>query len=150
MFMTDFIDDNLTRRYLIWNHIWTLGATVNATLKDDGSYTALTTTNEDGTTTITPGVIILPKVAGTIAIRMVATELDTASLQIEASFDDGVTWEGYNNNEVSWLPDIKMSAGQLNNVPDTAWSRGPVIIKITIPEGDTLTQVEFDGGYLYD
>ena len=146
--MTDFTDSISTRWYLIWNHNITLGATINATLNSDGAYTAVTTKNEDGTTTVTPGVIILPKIAGTVATKVTATEQDKVSLKIQASFDDGVTWEGYNNTAVGWKSDIEMSAGQFNSVPDTAWARGPMIIRIIIPEGDTVSQVVFDGGYL--
>lgn len=146
--MADFTDSVSIRPHLIWNHNITLGATINATLNSDGAYTAITTKNEAGTTTVTPGIIILPKIAGTIATKVTATEQDKVSLKIQASFDDGVTWEGYNNTEVGWQTNIEMSAGQFNSVPDSAWARGPVIIRVTIPEGDTLSQMEFDGGYL--
>lgn len=104
-----------------------MGATVNATLNDDGTYSN--------------GTITLPNMSNISAVHIVASDKD--NIKITASFDNGSTWYGFNNEKVDWIENVTMSSAQFNYTPASAWQGRTFILKIDIPETDKLTSIGF-------
>lgn len=105
---------------------------VNLTLLN---YTATISNN-----TFINGEVITPNIYDISNVSVKST-----NTSYQASFDDGETWVGYNDNV--WTENFYMSSETIENIPQSAWN-SPAMIKAIISESGTLTDIKMTGGHL--